>query len=218
MEGDSPDNDGFEQARRESRRAQFALNFLVILSAVAGAAFFGYVLYVIRPFGTRTPDPVDIPTSRTGDTIASVEGEQSGLHVSVHDLDEAPEYSAKLSERVRADMGISQEGRLYRLTVRNELDAAFNVDLRTLTLEAVDGRKWEAQWVDQAASPENATAIGRMRVAQAERKFTLPPKGERQLDIFVPGSPPGLATLSGGRLDAGAAIVELKHRDVRAAQ
>jgi hypothetical protein len=115
-------------------------------------------------------------------------------------------------------MGISQEGRLYRLTVRNELDAAFNVDLRTLTLEAVDGRKWEAQWVDQAASPENATAIGRMRVAQAERKFTLPPKGERQLDIFVPGSPPGLATLSGGLLDAGAAIVELKNRDVRAAQ
>jgi hypothetical protein len=218
MQGDSPDNDGFEQARRESRRAQFALNFLVILSALAGAAFFGYVLYVIRPFGTRTPDPVDIPTSRTGDTIASVEGERAGLYVSIHDLDEAPEYSAKLSERVRADMGIAQEGRLYRLALRNDGSADIKVELRSLTLESVDGRTWEARWVDQVGAADNATALGRMRLAQAEREFTLPPKGERQMDVFVPGSPPGLADLSAGQVHAGSLTVELKHRDVRAAQ
>jgi hypothetical protein len=216
MEGESPDE--FQKARREVRRAQLALNFLVILSAAAGTAFFGYVLYTIRPFGGGKPEPVVIPTSQAGATVASLEGEDGGILVSVHDLDEASAYSAELSERMRKDLAIGEAGRIFRLSVHNTGETEISLKLESLTLTSVDGRQWQARWLPQVAAADKATAVGRMRIAQGATAFALPAGAQRQLNVFIAGDPPGTAKLKSGLLSAGERRIELSHRDTGVAQ
>ncbi len=209
---------GFESSRRDAHKAQIALNVLVILSALAASAFFFYVLYTIRPFGGSQVSNVDIPTSQPGAVIASVEGEAGGLAVSVRDLDDADAYNAELSEKLRADMGISAKGRLLRLELHNTGKDERKVKLTSLTLTGDDGVQWACRWLDDVASRDSATALGKLRLSQGVREFTLPTGARRQLDIFIPGEPPGAGKLKGGRLDAGSVQVELEHKETRAAQ
>ncbi|MBK8205710.1 MAG: hypothetical protein IPK87_02830 [Planctomycetes bacterium] len=209
---------GFESSRRDAHKAQIALNVLVILSALAASAFFFYVLYTVRPFGGSQASNVDIPTSQPGAVIAFVEGEAGGLTASVRDLDDAEAYNAELSEKLRADMGIASNGRLLRLELHNTGKDERKVKLTSLTLTGDDGVQWACKWVDDVASRDAATALGKLRLNQGAREFTLPVGARRQLDIFVPGEPPGAGKLKSGRLDAGGVQIELEHKETRAAQ
>lgn len=217
MEQEPGPDDPFQYTRVEARRAQLTLNFLVILSAVAGAAFFAYVLYSIRPFSSSPSDVVDIPTSGAAGVLTSIEGESGGLAVAVRDLDDAPGYAEALSERLRNDMGIEQAGRLLRLTVRNAGNAPLEVKLGTLQLTARDGREFNAQWLAQVADVRAATATGRLHIGQAAHEFQLDAGAERQLSVFVPGDVPAVGELRAGKLGAGAMEVPLEYKETRAA-
>ena len=139
----------YEQSRSEAKRAQLGLNILVILSAVAGAAFFAYVLVTIRPFGSSEREPVNVPTSSVADRLGVLEGEDidAGLYVVLRDIDEAPEYRAKLSERMREDLGIDSPGRLYLLIVRNHGEQPVSVKAGKLQVQDKDGRNWQMKWL-----------------------------------------------------------------------
>ncbi len=214
---DQPD-ESFEQARRDARRAQLAMNALVILSAIAGAAFFGFVLFTIKPFGERVPEPVQIPTSQSSGTMSIVEGDTGGLRAELRDLDPAPGYSGELSARLAADLGIGQSGRLYRLALRNGRDAPVEVSLGGFSLTGKDGTTWSAQWIGSVADAEKASAMGRLRLSQAASGVTLPPGGEYQLDVFIAGEPPAADGFTAGRVELGSAVVHLAHQEVSAAR
>jgi hypothetical protein len=207
MDSMPEEHDPFEHARRDIRRARYMLNFLVFLSALAGAAFFGYVLHSIRPLAPRLPEPVDIPTSRAEAVQVTLRGEGAELQVMLSDLDEAEEYSAELSERRRADMAIEQAGVLLRLAVRNAGERELSITLNALTLTTQDGDTLSARRLGDVAELELATASGRMQIGQAAPSFTLPAGAMRQFQVFVPGSPPRVAALQG-------AVVEFNHGSV----
>src|SRR5690606_6519652 len=97
-----------------------ALNILVGLSALAGAVFFAYVLYTVKPFGRKTADPIDVPVSAAGPRVGllSADDKEAGLEITLRDIDDAPTYRDALSETMRRELGIEQPGRLYRLTAR----------------------------------------------------------------------------------------------------
>ncbi|MCB9934769.1 MAG: hypothetical protein H6840_03670 [Planctomycetes bacterium] len=213
----------FEQSRLETRRAQWALNILVVFSAVAGSVFFFYVLYTIRPFGSKEPPPVDVPTSSVGPKFGMLAGtdEASGLGVVLRDIDEAPSYREQLSEVMRKDLGIERNGRMYLLIVRNDGEAPADVDAAQLTVRDGAEKGWEIQWLDQAASPASPT--GKLRLTQSGRKFELAKGEERQLYVFIPSSgdslPPSAEDLSGGSLKlTGGPDIPLSHTEIKAAQ
>lgn len=208
----------FETSRKQVRNAQVALNVLVVLSALAASCFFFFMLYTIRPFGGGGAANVEIPTSEPGAMVATIQGSAGGLGVTVRDLDDAEGYSTQLSDKLRADMGIDQAGRLYRLELANTGKADLVLKLTTLSLTGEDGLTHAARWIDAVASREQATALGKLRIAQSTREFTLPPGASRQLDIFLPGEPPPAARIVAGRLDAGSVTVDLEHVDNGTAQ
>lgn len=217
MEQEPGPDDVFHSTRTEARRAQFALNFLVILSAVAGAAFFAYVLYSIRPFSSKPSDVVEIPTSGATAILPTLEGEAGGLLVSVRNLDDAPDYSEAISERLRAEMAINETGRLYRLVLRNTGESSLSISLKSLELTAEDARVFRARWLGQVADREKASATGRLHIAQGAHEFELKAGGERQLTVFLPGDAPAVGDLRSGSLDAGTVDVPLEFKEIKAA-
>jgi hypothetical protein len=212
----------FESSAKEAKRAQWALNLLVALSAVAGAVFFGYVLYTIKPFGGKTPAPVNVPTSAMGAKFGLLVGEDesSGVMVALKDIDEAPSYREKLSEVMRRDLGIERGGRLYLLVVRNDGKDPVSVDAQTLNVKDGDGKSWSARWLDQVANSDQAAATGRMRLAQSAHKFDLEKGEERQLYVFIPsgdGMPPSGEDFQDGELKLSDKLtIPLKHKEIKA--
>jgi hypothetical protein len=206
----------FDTTRRDSKRAQRALNGLVILSALSGAVFFFYVLRTISPFGASDVANVEVPTSSVGARYGLLVGtdEASGLGVMLRDIDEAPDYRDKLSDTMLTELGISEAGRLYMLAIRN--DGAAPVDIAAEQLQVTDkkGAAWTVRWLDQS---EAGGPTGRMRRAQSARKFELAKGAERQLYVFIPGNPPPAEEFSGGRLKLASGLeIELKHTETRA--
>lgn len=214
----------YEQSRTQAKRAQLGLNILVVLSAVSGAAFLSYVLVTIRPFGKGEAPGVNIPTSTVAERLGVLQGEdlEAGLFILLRDIDEAPEYRDKLSERMRADLGIAGEGRLYLLIVRNhgQDSATFNGD--RLVAHDKDGATWNLRWLSQVADAESANAVGRMRLAQSGHSFELPAGAERQLYVFAgrdSSGPPSAESFIHGevRLESGRRIA-LEHIDLKVAE
>ncbi len=213
----------YEQSHAETRRAQWALNTLVVFSAIAGSVFFFYVLYTIRPFGSKEPPPVEVPTSSVGAKYGLLTGsdEASGLGVVLRDIDEAPSYREQLSEVMRRDLGIAGNGRMYLLIIRNDGEAPAAVDAALLRVRDAAGQSWEVQWLDKAASPASAT--GRLRLAQSGHKFELSKGEERQLYVFIPSAgealPPSAEDFSGGSLKLASGLeVSLSHTEIKATQ
>ena len=215
----------FEQSRKETRRAQWALNILVVFSAVAGSVFFFYVLYTIQLFGGKDVPPVDLPTSSLGAKFGLLVGEDSatGLSAMLRDIDEAPGYREKLSEVMRKDVGIAGPGRLYLLIVRNDGKAPLEVNATRLSVRDNSGKQWDVQWLEQAASTDAANAMGKLRLAQSKHNFGLAVGQERQLYVFVPAAgddiPPSAEELASGTLSiAGATELGLTHTEIKAVQ
>jgi hypothetical protein len=229
MAEDSPEEDkpaedtSFEQSRKETRRAQWALNLLVIFSAVAGSVFFFYVLYTIRPFGHKQPPAVNVPTSSLGAKFGLLVGqdEASGVSVVLRDIDEAPSYRARLSDVMRKQMGIEAAGRVYLLVVRNEGKAALKLNAQHLQVNDAKGGQWNVEWLDQASKPGAADAMGKLRLAQSKHNFELQPGSERQLYVFIQSAgdhlPPSAEDLSSGKLTfTGAPEITLSHTEIKA--
>lgn len=211
----------FEESAKEARRAQWSLNLLVVLSAVAGAVFFGYVLFHIKPFGGKQPDAINVPTSAVGDKFGVLVGSDdgSGVSVALRDIDEAPTYREKLSEVMRKNLGISVAGRLYLLIVRNDGDSPVSLNIRSLNVKDGGGQEWSAKWLDEIAEP--ADANGRMRLAQSGRKFELEKGDERQLYLFIPSGgdtlpPSGEDFLDGEVRLSDQLEVTLRHTEIKA--
>ncbi|MCB9894310.1 MAG: hypothetical protein H6839_07670 [Planctomycetes bacterium] len=221
--GPKPDT-SFEQSHKETRRAQWVLNILVVFSAVAGSLFFFYVLYTIQLFGGKDAPPVNLPTSSAGAKLGLLVGEDAGtgLNVVLRDVDEAPEYREKLSEVMRKDAGISAPGRLYLLIIRNDGKAAASVNATRFSVRDGGGKQWMVQWLEQAAKPEAATPMGKLRLGQSSHNFDLATGAERQLYVFIPAagdaSPPPAEELVTGTLTiAGGPEISLTHTELKAA-
>lgn len=226
MDDDTPQSEnevGYEQSRGETRRAQWALNVLVVFSAIAGSVFFFYVLYTIRPFGSKEAPPVDVPVSAVGAKYGLLVGhdDASGLDVVLRDVDEAPSYREKLSDVMRRDLGISSAGRLYLLVIRNDGAEPVPVDAVQLTVEDKAGKSWQIQWLEQAAKPQSPT--GRLRLTQSARSFELGKGEQRQLYVFVQSAgeapPPSAEDFSRGSLKLASGLeVPLSHTEIKATQ
>lgn len=227
MEDEAPHNESsvkYEESRTEAKRAQLGLNILVVLSAVAGAAFFAYVLATINPWRNGDRPGINVPTSTVAERLGVLEGEDinAGLFVIVRDIDEAPEYRDTLSEQMRADLGIEDEGRLYLVIIRNHSDTSVQVRADELLVTDKGGMNWELMWLDELAEPGSASAVGRMRLAQSGHEFDLPPTSERQLYVFAPAdskAPPSAEAFRSGelRLRTGD-VIPLEHTEVKVAE
>ena len=212
----------FVESAKEARRAQWALNLLVLLSAVAGAVFFGYVIFTIKPFGRTEPEPINVPTSSVGEKFGMLFGEDetTGVVVALRDIDEAPSYREQLSEVMRKDMAISSLGRVYLLVVRNDGDETVSVDAQSLTAADDNGKSWSAKWLSDVANLAEADANGRMRVAQSAHKFELEKGDERQLYVFIPSTgeslPPSGEDFLDGELRLSDKLrIALKHKEIK---
>lgn len=181
----------FEISRKAAKRAQWTLNALVILSAIAASVFFIYVLHNLKPFGQRQPPDVNVPTSAILPTVAMLRTDKDAtLALELRDVDEASGYRDSLSESMRTSLAITQPGRLYRLRVANAGKEAIEIKAPGLGIRDTKGSDWTVRWLAEVASAENATAAGRMMLAQGAHEFTLQPGESRQLNVFVPGSAP----------------------------
>lgn len=194
----------YEAARRSANRAQWALNFLVTLSAVAGSVFFFYVLYTIRPWASSVKEPVNVETSNAPASWQVIAGgEATGVWAELRDLDEAAEYRKQLSEQWRRDLGIAADGMLYRLFITNHSETA-TMELASCELRTSGGATFSIQWLEAVTRPGNANPTGQFRLKQSESKFTLGKGETRQLAVFVPatdaGNPPAATELIGGSL------------------
>lgn len=210
-----------DREHKEARRAQWALNVLVVFSAFAGSVFFAYVLYSIRPFSPDEVPSVEGPTSSVGERVGLLSSvdEETGLAVTLRDVDNAPGYRRELSEVMRNGMGIESPGRIYLLIVRNLGEEEYDVNLRSLTVSA-GGESWAVRWVGDVAEDSNASAAGRMRIAQSESRFTLAPGAERQLYVHASagagGAAPAAEEFSGGELSLeSGAVIGLAHEEQR---
>ncbi|MBZ0136531.1 MAG: hypothetical protein K8I27_09180 [Planctomycetes bacterium] len=211
----------FEHSRKEARRAQWALNSLVVLSALAGAFFFGYVLYTIQPFGGRDAEPVEIPTSSPGATLGMLSNEEGALLLVLSDIDEAPTYREQLSEVMRKDLGIDKPGRLYRLSVRGNGDADATFAPESFTLTDKQARAWPVKWLPEVAQADKATAVGKLRLAQSGQPFELATGEQRTLFVFVETGaelPPSAEDFGSGKVTlAGGGQIALEHTEVKVA-
>jgi hypothetical protein len=209
----------FDSTRRDAKRVQWALNGLVVFSALAGAVFFFYVLNTINPFGTHTAENVEVPTSAAGARYGLLTGnhEATGLSVALRDIDEAPDYRDKLSDTMRVELGISGGGRLYLLVIHNDGEAAVNVAAEQLEVTDKQGSRWSVKWLDQAAAASTAGPTGRLRLAQSGRMFELAKAAERQLYVFIEGTPPPAEDFASGAITlAGGIQISLTHTETRA--
>ena len=211
----------FEGSRKEARRAAWALNSLVVLSALAGAFFFGYVLHNVWPRGNGVP-PIDIPVSTPGAKVGILTAEHDGVTIELRDVDEAPEYRDELSEVMRRDLGIQEAGRLYLLVVRNTGEETYSFSPGSLTASDKHGKKWTVRWLDEVASKESANTVGRMRMAQSAHRFELAKSEERHLYVFIQSAdsfPPTAEDLVSGVLKNGSAeAIKLEHTEVKVAE
>lgn len=209
--------DEFEQARRQASRAQWTLNAMVLLSAVAASLFLFYVLYQVRPFGSKRTAEVEIPTSPLSATVVVLQGDAGGMGVELRDYDEAAGYSTRLSDAARTSLGISEAGTLFRLRVSNPGSQALEVRAPGLTLRTAGGGAIGARWLADVASPEAASPTGRLILAQAVAEYTLAPGESRQLIVFAPGEPLAASGLTGGEFTADGLKVALSRDEVRVA-
>jgi hypothetical protein len=216
---------GFEQSRKETRRAQWALNILVVFSAVAGSVFFFYVLYTIQLFGSKDPPPVEVPTSSVGAKFGLLVGEDAttGVSAVLRDIDEAPSYREKLSDVMRRDVGIQTAGRVYLFAIRNDGKGQVQINATSLVVRDDKGTQWTVQWLEQAARPDTASATGKLRLAQSKHNFELGAGEERQLYVFIPSSgdslPPSAEDLASGTLIISGGIeISLTHTEMKAVQ
>lgn len=214
----------FTESAKEARRAQWALNLLVLLSAIAGAVFFGYVIFTIKPFGRTEPEPINVPTSAVGEKFGMLfgEDESTGVVVALRDIDEAPSYREQLSEVMRKDLAISSPGRIYLLVVRNDGEAVVSIDAPSLSASDADGKNWGVKWLSDVANLDDADANGRMRVAQSAHQFELNQGDERQLYVFIPSDgetlPPSGEDFVDGELRLSNSLrVALKHKEIKVA-
>lgn len=219
MTEDAPEP-AFESSQKESRRATWALNGLVVLSALAGAVFFGYVLHTVNPWGGREAPPVEIPVSAPGAKVGMLVADKGGLSLTLKDVDEAPTYREELSRVMLRDLGISQTGRLYVLEVRNggEQSREFAPGL----FEVSDGqaRKWRVQWLKDVADSGKATGTGALRLEQSAHRFSLAKGESRQLFVFIASgadTPPSAEDLVAGEVQLSGATVKLEHTEVKVA-
>lgn len=181
----------FEISRKAAKRAQWTLNALVILSAVAASVFFVYVLHNLKPFGERTPPDVNVPTSAIPPSVAMLRtAKDATLALELRDLDEASGYRDSLSDSMRKSLAIEQPGRLYRLRVSNAGKESVEIKAPAISIRDTSGSDWTVRWLAEVSTAENATATGRMLLAQGASEFTLQPGESRQLTVFVPGNAP----------------------------
>lgn len=214
-----PETDStFEQSRREARRAQWALNILVGMSALAGAIFFAYVLYTVKPFGAKTPEPIDVPVSSAGPRIGLLIAEDAGLEITLRDIDDAPSYREQLSETMRRDLGISQPGRLYLLIVRSTADEPVVIAAPKLSVAGKDGARHQVRWLSDVADAGSASGTGKLRLTQSAHEFTLAKGESRQLFVFIEGTAPSAEDFAAGELElAGGRRVALSHTEIKVA-
>ena len=224
MADDPSDNQSevsFETSRKEARRAAWALNSLVVLSALAGAFFFGYVLYTIQPFGGREAPPVEIPVSSAGSKVGMLLGESDGVSIMLQDIDEAPTYREQLSEVMRNELGIEKPGRLYVLEVRNDAEATLRFAPTAFTVTDRDAENWTVRWLGETTSPDKATTVGKLRLTQSAHQFELKKGEKRQLFVFIESGadlPPSAEDFVAGTLKtADGAQVALEHTEVKVA-
>jgi hypothetical protein len=219
---DEVEESPFDDSRREAKRARWALNALVFLSALAGAVFFGYVLHVINPLGGNGKQPVEIPTSAPGAKIGLLRGEADGLSVELRDIDEAPTYREQLSETMRRDLGIEAAGRLYLLRVRHDGEQPVELTAETMTLSDDKARDWRVRWLPEVASAESAGATGKLRLAQSTPRFALAKGESRVLYVFVESAgdtPPSAEDFTLGSLHfSGGRRLELSHAELKVAR
>ncbi|KAA0209590.1 hypothetical protein EDM80_14615 [bacterium] len=201
----------YAEAARDASRARLMLNFLVILSAAASSVFLVYVLTRVLPRNGGDAANVDVPTSVAQAKVGVLRGQSTEtareVAFELRDLDEAPGYRDKYSEKLREALGIERPGRLYQLTVRNLSKSeplVFNGG--TLRLRDKAGREHTALWLASVAQAERATALGRMTLAQSESVFTLAVGERRDLLVFVESGgemPPAAEEMVNGTLEGG---------------
>ena len=214
MTDPEPANTEFEVSRAQARKAQIAMNVLVILSSVAASTFLFFVLFQMQPFGSRGGADVEIDTSAVPASVPLLRGTaDAGLEVEVADLDEADSYRDKLNETMRKSMGVSVAGRLYRLRVHSSAKEAIEIAAPTLELREKGGLAWKAQWLRGVADRDSATATGKLALDQAVSEYTLAPGESRQLMFFVAGESPAVGGMNGGVFVTRALRVELARDD-----
>lgn len=211
----------YESSRKEARRASWALNSLVVLSALAGAVFFGYVLHTVQPWGGKEVPPVEIPVSSAGAKVGMLTGEKNGLTLTLRDIDEAPSYREQLNEVMLRDLGIDKAGRLYVLEVRNDGEATQQFNAQALAAADKDAKQWSVKWLADVTSSDKASAIGKLRLAQSAHRFELAKGESRHLYVFIESGadlPPSAEDFVAGTLKTDNAEVKLEHTEVKVAE
>lgn len=214
----TPEPDAFEVHRKAAKRAQYALNLLVVLSATAASVFFAYVLYTIRPFSDRASNEVTVPTSAVGVTVPTLRSAKDAVvAVDLRDIDEAPEYRDRLGQAMCKSMGIKIEGRLYRLRVRNGGKEPVAIAAPRMTLKDKSGKTWTVRWLNDVADKSAASPTGMLTLAQSVPEFTLAPGESRQLVVFVEGKAPVGEDFESAEYAADAALkVAMTREDIKA--
>lgn len=208
-ESASANDVAYEEAARDASRARLMLNFLVILSAAASSVFLVYVLTRVLPRNGGDAANVDVPTSVAQAKVGVLRGQSTDstreVAFELRDVDEAPGYRDKYSEKLREALGIERPGRLYQLTVRNlSKSEPLVFSGGTLRLRDKSGREYTALWLASVAQAERATALGRMTLAQSESVFTLAVGERRDLLVFVESGgemPPATEDMVNGTLE-----------------
>lgn len=215
MADTEPQQSEFEISRAQARKAQIAMNVLVILSSVAASVFLFYVLVHLQPFGSRDNPEVDIATSAVPPQVPVLRGGKDGsLEVQLRDLDDATTYRDKLNDAMRKSLGVSAEGRLYRLRIHS--GAKEPVEIAAPALEVQGGGAWKVQWLSGVASRDAATATGRLTLDQGAAEYTLAPGESRQLVVFIPGDAPTVRDMTSGEFTARGLRVPLTREEEKA--
>lgn len=211
----------FESSRKEAKRATWALNSLVVLSALAGAFFFGYVLHTVQPFAGRDTPPVEIPVSSPSAKVGVLSGEQDGLAVTFRDIDEAPTYREELSKVMIRELAIDTPGRLYVLVVRNDGEDTYSFSPSGFNVADKDARNWKVRWLGELTSRDKASAVGKLRLAQSAHNFELSKGESRQLFVFIESAanmPPSAEDFVTGTLKSESGDLKLEHTEVKVAE
>ncbi|MBX3473562.1 MAG: hypothetical protein KF754_04200 [Planctomycetes bacterium] len=214
---DEPAESPFERSRASARRAQWTLNILVVMSAVAASAFFLYVLNTINPFGERPAPEVNVPTSAVGLKYALLRSDaESALSLELRDIDEAPSYRDALGEQLRASLAITEAGRLFRLRVRNAGKEPVRIDAPQVSVRDKNGKDWQVRWLHEVADSGKATPQGRLILGQSSRDFALGAGESRQMYVFIAGAVPPAEDFSSAEFRAEPAIkVAMDRQEVK---
>jgi len=212
--------EAFEVHRKAARRAQLALNLMVVLSATAASVFFAYVLYTIRPFSDRASNEVTVPTSAVGATVPLLRSDKDAVvGAELRDIDEAPEYRDRLGQSMCKSMGIKAEGRLYRLRLHNGGKEAVAIAAPHLTVKDKSGKAWTVRWLKDVADKAAASPTGALTLSQADPEGTLQPGETRQLVVFIEGKGPVGEDFESAQFAADAAMnIAMVRQDLKVTQ